>query len=57
MKVDDAFTPAAIAGVDVNIHKNCFGKPLSAMPTFALQPNEMSLVKLGLCQRRHGIFF
>ncbi|MEN3980003.1 hypothetical protein [Acinetobacter sp. CWB-B33] len=25
MKVDDAFTPAAIAGVDVNINKNCFG--------------------------------
>ncbi|WP_018572912.1 hypothetical protein [Acinetobacter bouvetii] len=57
MKVDDAFTPAAIAGVDVNINKNCFGKPLSAMPTFALQPNEMSLVKLGLRQQRHGIFF
>ena len=27
------------------------------LPTFALQPNEMSLVKLGLRQRRHGIFF
>ncbi|MCW8039292.1 MULTISPECIES: hypothetical protein [Acinetobacter] len=25
MKVEDAFAPTAIAGVDVNINKNCFG--------------------------------
>ena len=37
--------------------KTALEQPLSAMPTFALQPNEMSLVKLGLRQRRHGIFF